>query len=223
MNLEISQRKKSLNFFLILLISFAIFNLGYIIDQTFRWTDAYEGFVNGIFHITVFGIGWFLYVLPWGLFVFIIYRWRKWKRYRSLLVLAPSIALLIYFVGSLVFWPETPNERFKRFTGVSLPASVSNLHWHFSGGGIADYDDTYYFTCKSEETDRLIKNMKLEKDPYFEKEGGYSPVNVLPNCPDYSTWDGLSQYRGGKDNGEWFYYLLTDSSKTKVYVVVGCI
>jgi hypothetical protein len=42
------QDKKRLHFGLLLLISFALFNLGYIVDQAVRWSDHAQGFLNGV-------------------------------------------------------------------------------------------------------------------------------------------------------------------------------
>ena len=32
----------------LLLISFAVFNLGYIVDETIRWSDHLQGLANGL-------------------------------------------------------------------------------------------------------------------------------------------------------------------------------
>jgi hypothetical protein len=58
-------------FGLLLLISFAVFNLGYIVDQTLRWSDHLQGFANGIFHIMFSGIAWCMFLLPCILVIFL--------------------------------------------------------------------------------------------------------------------------------------------------------
>jgi hypothetical protein len=60
MSEEPTQDKKRLHFGLLLLISFTLFNLGYIVDQTVRWSDHAQGFFNGVVHILFFGVGWCL-------------------------------------------------------------------------------------------------------------------------------------------------------------------
>ncbi|MEM8954575.1 MAG: hypothetical protein AAGD22_10530, partial [Verrucomicrobiota bacterium] len=66
---------KRLSFGLLLLISFVLFNIGFIIDQTIRWSDPIYGFLNGVFHVFIFGFVWIVYVLPWSLLILGLYRW----------------------------------------------------------------------------------------------------------------------------------------------------
>jgi hypothetical protein len=216
--------KKRLHFGLLLLISFALFNLGYIVDQTVRWSDHAQGFLNGVIHILFFGIAWCFYLLPWSLIVFGLYRWRGWKRFRTQWVLAPAVLVLLATIGGLLVQLPTPARRFKNFAKTELPANAENLNYHFSGGGVADYGDTYYFETTPEEVDRIIGDMRLEEDEYYGREGlTHTSVSALPGCPDYSTWKAAKQYKGWDDKQHWFYYLITDDSRTKVYMMIGCI
>lgn len=215
---------KPMHFGLLLLISFVIFNLGYIVEQTFRWSNHLHGFVNGVFHVMVFGIVWCLYLLPWSLIVFAIYRWRDWKRFRTHWALAPAILALVVSIGSLIMKPPTPENRFKSFAKVELPNRIQNLHYDFSGGGIVDYGDTYYFETTPDEVDRLIADMRLKEDEYYGREGlSHTSVSRLPDCPDFSAWSGAKQYRANDEETGWFFYLITDASRTKVYMLIGCI
>lgn len=105
-------------------------------------------------------------------------------------------------------------------TKAELPALASDLHYSFSGGGLADYGDQYYFKCLPEDVDRLIEGMKLTPDQSYKGPGSYTIISGLPGCPDPDMWDGSSQYR--RDDKTWFYYLLANQSKTEVYVFIGC-
>lgn len=217
-------KPKRLNFGLLLLISFALFNLGYIVDQTVRWSDHVHGFMNGVVHILFFGIAWCFYLLPWSLVVFALYRWRKWERFRTQWILAPALLVLLATIGGLLFQPPTPSRRFKNFAKTELPANAQNLHCHFTGGGVADYGDTYYFETTPQEVERIIAEMRLDEDEFYGREGlTHTTVSPLVGCPDFSTWEGARQYRGWDDNQHWFYYLITDASRTKVYMMIGCI
>lgn len=216
--------KKRLHFGLLLLISFALFNLGYIVDQTVRWSDHAQGFFNGVVHILFFGIAWCFYLLPWSLIVFALYRWRGWKRFRTQWALAPAVLVLLAMIGGLLFQPPTPSRRFKGFAKTELPSNARNLHYHFSGGGVADYGDTYYFETTPDEVGRIIGDMRLEADEFYGREGlTHTSVSRLPGCPDFSTWKGAKQYKGWDDRQHWFYYLITDATRTKVYMMIGCI
>jgi hypothetical protein len=224
MSQEPTQDTKRLHFGLLLLISFALFNLGYIVDQTVRWSDHAQGFFNGVVHILFFGIAWCFYLLRWSLVVFALYRWRGWKHHRTQWVLAPAVLVLLVMIGGLLFQPPTPSRRFKNFAKTELPPNAQNLHYHFSGGGVADYGDTYYFETTPEEVGRIIGEMRLDEDESYGREGlTHSNVSRLPGCPDFSTWEGAKQYKGWDDKQHWFYYLITDGTRTKVYMMVGCI
>lgn len=210
------------NFALLLLVSFTLVNLGYIIDQTIRWSDHVIGFYNGVVHVIFIGIAWCFWFLPWSLIIFALYRWRKWTRFRALWVLAPAVLVLLSILGGLVLNPPTPEWRFKAFAKTELPTNARNLHFDFSGGGVADYNDTYYFETTPEEVDRIIAEMGLrENGDYGRTEFAYAAISLLPNCPDYSTWEDAKQYLG--DMESWRYYLITDASRTKVYIMIGCI
>ena len=224
MSEDTQDNPKRLHFGLLLLISFALFNLGYIIDQTVRWSDHSQGLVNGVFHILFFGIAWCVYLLPWSLVIRALYRWRKWRRFRTQWVLAPAVLVLLATIGSLLFQPPTPSKRFKNFAKTELPTNAQNLHYQFTGGGIADYGDTYYFETTPDEVDRIIAEMRLSEDELYGREGlTHTSVSPLADCPDFSTWDGAKQYKGWDDKQHWFYYLITDASRTRVYMMVGCI
>ena len=212
---------KHLNFWLLLVISFVLCNLAFIIDQTFRWSNHAEGFMNGIYHILFLGIAWLVYFIPWSLLIFTLYKWRKWKRFRTLWVLAPAIFIFLSMIAGLIFQPPIPAKRFKRFTRTELPANIQNLHYNFSGGGIADYYDTYYFETTPEEVDRIISAMGLDENKsYPAEEARYLSPSQLEVYPDISTWKDAKQYKS--DNHAWFYILLTDASRTKVYIQMGC-
>lgn len=212
---------KPLHFGLLLLISFAIFNLGFIVEQTVRWSNHLEGFACGVFHVVFLGFAWCVYLLPWSLLIFVFYRWRKWRRFRAYWVLAPAVLFMLAPIGGLILYPPTPSHRFKHLAKTELPGDIQNLHFHFSGGGMADYSDTYYFETSPEEVDRLISDMGLEEDLNFHNKRSDTSVSALPDCPDFTSWPDAKQYRRHDDG--WFYYLITDASKSRVYILIFCI
>ncbi len=216
---------KRLHFALLMLFSFLAFPVGYTIDQTFRWTDHWEGFLSGLIQGGILGVPWCLiYILPWSLIIFGLYRWRRWQRFRTQWILAPSILIVVVMVGSLILDPPSPARRFAKFGKTALPVNARDLHYRFTGGGFADYGDTYYFTTTPSEVDRLIRDMKLEENGSYSILGmshtGFTP---LPGCPDFSSLKGAKQFTGWDERQHWFYHLVTDSTRTQVYVIVGCI
>jgi len=223
MNETHGQDSKQPHFGMLLVISFVIFNLGFIVDQTFSWSDHPRGFMNGLLHVMVYGIVWFICLLPWSLIVFALYRWRKWRKFRAQWVLAPAVLVLLVALGTLIVHPPAPRSRFRRFAKTELPVNARNLHFHFTGGGLADYGDTYYFETTPEEVERIIRELNLSHDPAYFFEGRYhTSIEKIPGCPDFQSWVGARQYRGHDADKHWFYSLITDSSKTHVYMLICC-
>lgn len=217
---------KRVHFGLLLVYSFLLWSGGYVIDQTIRWSNHFEGFVNGAFHaLFIMSLVWAVYLGPWSALIWILYRWRGWRRYRTLWVLGPAVLAFALQMGSLIVSPPTARARFERFAGAELPEELKDLRVHFTGGGITDYGDIYHFTCTPDETGRLIRGMRLDEDPAFgnsEAGPGSSFTIPLPHgWPDHREWDGRVQYRGGPEG--WFFYLLTDESRTRVYIFTGSI
>jgi len=191
----------------------------YVIDQTFRWTDHAQGFANGVFHIWILGIASLCYGTPWLLAVWGLYRWRGWRKYRTAWMLAPAVAMAVYCLGVLLVNPPTPARRFQSHVNVELPKNVQNLQWSFSGGGFDGFTDTYYFKTSPEEVGRLIMEMNLTLDT-----GGTirnaSGLPRLPDAPDPAQWPGVVRFfrHGQGEQAGWGYELLTDATRTHVFI-----
>lgn len=206
----------------LLLMSFGIFSLSFLIDQMLRWSDPIKGLESGVVHIGLFGVFWVLILAIWSLIIFGLYNWRNWQRFRSQWVLAPALLVLITFIVSLVLDPPTPSQRFSRFAKTELPANAGNLKFEFLGGGIADYCDTYYFETTPAEVDRLIREIGLVEDEFYtpSKHG----LRRLPGAPDPATWPTSRRFRNRQDvELRWFHELITDGTKTRVYIQIMCI
>lgn len=205
----------------LLFMSFGILSLSFLLDQMLRWSDPIKGLESGLVHIGFLGIFWLLSLAIWGLVIFGLYRWRNWQRFRSQWVLLPALLVLISFLLSLVLDPPTPSRRFSRFAKTELPATAANLKFEFLGGGIADYCDTYYFESTPAEIDRLIREMDLVEDPVYEPSK--HSMRVLPGAPDPATWPKSRRFRSRHDAElRWFSELITDGTKTRVYVQIMC-
>ena len=222
---EDAPKPKRLHFVLLLFLSFLVFVAGFTFEQTFSWTNRLDGFMSGLIQGGMLGVAWCLiYVLPWSLLIFGLYLWRGWERFRTQWILAPSILIVILVAGSLITHPPSPAKRFKRFAKTELPANAQNVNFRFSGGGFADYADTYYFKTTSKEVDRIIADLGLAEDEFYGREGmSHTIVSPLPGSPDFSSWGGSKQFKGWDERQHWFYYLITDSTRTHAYVMIGCI
>jgi hypothetical protein len=204
----------------LLFMSFGILCLSFLLDQMLRWSDPIRGLESGVVHIGLFGVFWVLSLSIWSLVIFGLYRWRNWQRFRSQWVLLPAFLVLISFLLSLVLDPPTPPQRFSRFAKTELPATAENLKFEFLGGGIADYCDTYYFETTPEEVDRLIREIGLVEDEL------YTPSNhrfrKLPDAPDPAEWPGSRRFQKSDAHAHWFHELITDATRTRVYIQISC-
>ena len=220
-----TQKPKRLHFAFLLLLSFLVFLAGFTFEQTFSWTNHLDGFMSGLIQGGMLGVAWCLiYVLPWSLIIFGLYRWRGWERFRTQWILAPSILIVILLAGSLITDPPSPANRFKRFAKTELPTNAQNINFRFRGGGFADYADTYYFKTTPVEVDRIIADLGLAEDQIYGRQGkSYTIVTPLPGSPDFASWKSRKQFTGWDERQQWFYYLITDSTRTHVYVMIGCI
>ncbi|MGE9269021.1 MAG: hypothetical protein ACQKBY_13090 [Verrucomicrobiales bacterium] len=208
----------------LLALSFLLFNLGPVLEETARWTRPASGFRNGLFHVLLFGIIWFLFLFPWSLLIYGLYRWRNWRRFRSFWVLFPALLALFGSVAGLVFDPPTPEKRFYSDTGIEW-SPESHMKGHFlSGGGFIDMSDHYYFETSPAVVERLVQELKLEEEADYGVEDWVRvQIELLPGCPDYREWLNATYYTVFVEDSGWFYYLLTDETRTKVYLHAGCI
>ena len=207
-----------------LLLSLPLFGVGYMIEQAIRWTNHFDGLMVGLVHLAFFCLAAPIYLIPWALIVHFSFRKRTNQKRRTLWMLGPSILMCLLSISSLVTNPPTPWHRFKQLAKADLPAKMESLNFHFSGGGLADYHDTYYFKTSPTEVDRLIREMRLEEDEFYgDSSTSHTIIGPLPGSPDFKKWLEHKQFRGGRDEGSWHYYLITDKLKTQVYINVGCI
>ena len=220
--LEEVNSAKPMHFGLAAFLSLPIAGVGFVISQTVRWTDHMAGFVNGLFHLLFMSFVWPIYMVPWCLAVWFSYRKRESKRHRTLWILGPAILLSLVGVLGVVIDPPSPEKRFEAFTKTRLPTNHSDLEVHFSGGGVADYGDTYYFKTTPSEIDRLIREMKMEEETLSEHGFAWTQMKQLPGSPDFKSWKGARQYKWFDSKLHWFSYLITDAAKTQAYIFVGC-
>lgn len=214
--------KKPIHIAWVLVISFAVFHVGPIIDQSARWTDHYFGFMNGLFMSLLLSIIWIVAVVPWLLLVYGLYRWHGWTRYRTAIALVPSFLMLLVSLGELAFRPPDPYKRFEQFAHTPIPKSATSLHFHHEGGGFADYGDVYYFVCSKGDAQALIGALAVS---LLEGEGvdSYASFRTLPGAPDFHSWPGRRIYQRYDEKRGWFYHVVTDASETQVYVSLSCI
>lgn len=207
---------------LLLVVSFVISVSSYIVDQAVRWSDHFRGAFNGLVHVFLFGFLWLLLVLPLSLVIYGLFRWRGWQRFRSSAILLPAIVFFILGVTNLLTDPPTAANRLRRLANVELPPTAREIRTHFIGGGIADYEDIYFFRCAPDDTESLIRALILQPATQDFNQNLFERA-PFPLWPDPSTWAGSTLYRGESEDGSWFFYLRTDAAREQVYLLVCCI
>lgn len=210
-----------LPFALLLVISYALFNLGLLIDQTIRWTDHWRGFQNGVAHILAFTFSWCFACLPWSLIIYALNEWKGYFAPRAVWVLAFPGAIFLATLAFLVLDPPTARARFKYVSGVALPATAQDVHASFSGGFFADHTDIYYFRIIQEEMTRLLEDLQFKDGRHFKSTHfpPDSPLNPLPGCPDFRSWSDAQFYSGEIEGSPWFFNMIVNDTKTEAYVI----
>ncbi|MES2595524.1 MAG: hypothetical protein V4662_09325 [Verrucomicrobiota bacterium] len=211
-----------LGFGKLLLISFALFTGSFVIDQTIRWSDPLDGLLSGLIQIIFTGSSWVVFMLPWSLAVWGIYRWCHWQRFRTHWVLGPAVLQVLLASAGLFVSPPTTQGSFRRFAKAEIPSDAKNIQYHQSGGGLADYSIHCYFECSEQSLEKLATDMHMgeQREMTAEEAEFLSPIKPRPGFPDYTKWVGGRRYSSESRN--WFFDIFTDPTKTKVYVKIGC-
>jgi len=219
------EKPKQMNIALLLLISLALFNAAFVLNEAFRWSNPIEGFMNGLIHGLFISIPYLIVAILWSVLAEAVCTLFKWRRVRSHAILLPAYAFTALMVVGFVMAPPTAERRFESRTGIELPKNALNLECHFFGGGFVDYTDRYYFQTTPDEVERLIEGMELKEGQLFRGDKGYLiSFMPLPDCPDFNDWPEAKLYsKFEMPASGWFYYLITDDSRTKVYIMIGCI
>jgi hypothetical protein len=169
-----------------------------------------------------------VFLLPITLGVLFLIRRRNLPPWlRALLVTAPVLVLALpYLVGGLIR-PMSVEKTFEKRMRHALPAGATGLRsWYFHGIGERHY--MFSFQTTPDATDDLVKFTAcdiIEHPAMLDAELGVHyelPINgvaVPKGWPRPKTWEGLQVYRS--DQIKDYCYILTDASKTKVFVMVG--
>lgn len=213
-----------MNAFGAMLLCLALWHAPLQLSFMIEWTDWKLGTISGLMHGLFTGIPWVFVALPWIAVVLLIYRRRKWQRFRTLFILLPGLVMFVPWTASLPNMFPVADKRFLRTTQVSLPANRTDLHTFFVGGGIADYSDAYFFRTTPNEVQRLIDGMGMELTEKENHVWSHHPLERHSqrwNTPAITSWPDHHIYARSRDG--WTYLLITDGERTQVYMLVHCI
>lgn len=176
-------------------------------NEGLRWSNFWSGFETAVFSLLILLIPpliLFVAAWIWNLLCLRIIRPSRHPRLVRIAMVIPAFGLLTY---SIVTRPSSP-ERFEQITGVAFPENYSEAFFSHVGGGITDHSHVFVFNTSPEETERLIQELDLH--PRDSSDGGFD--QILEAHP-----DGKIYYRADEDRN-WYYELVTDVTRTKVWI-----
>ena len=189
--------------------------LGMIAGYAIRNTDVMGGAMIGLLQGTFISPFLLIVNVPLGAVGLAIGKIGKLRSYRTAISLVLASAISIVDIGSAIYQRATPKQALQRWTGVAFPQGAT-IHRHsYFGGGLADARYVFVFTCSAEETGRLIRELELSGNPFHEAYSRRPEIDleVWQPAEDWSQADG----KGSAD----YLELITDSTRTKVYLAFG--
>jgi len=142
-----------------------ICSVGLIVEKIVNLGSVREGLWGGVM-ASAFTTPFLLIVaLPLGWLGSQVGSWRKWRRYRLWITFALPLLFVLVGVGGALKGRYFPQRRFQQITGVEFPRDARMERYVFKNGYSPhpEWSCTYEFICPAEETDRLIREMKLER------------------------------------------------------------
>ncbi len=195
--------------------------LGIIVTGAVSNTDVLQGAEMGAMNGIVLSPLMLIVTLPLGLLGWGIGTWNPLRRWRLWISLALPVLLPFSGIVGAAKDRLDPGRRFTRLTGVAFPASAKVVHWEFSGGGFADLLHTYELICTPEETDRLIRELKLAKNRHGMSSLGWS--SGVGTVVGSGAWR-IHEVWSGNDAGHAdFVEIQLDASRTRLRLICGTI
>lgn len=183
------------------------------------WTNKTRGLSSGLFDAILLSIPFVIIFLPiMGLILFLIRRRQLSPLLRILIVTAPVLACSLLMLGSTLLTALDTEGRFEQRMNCELPESAENFHAYFSGGGLSDHTDLFYFKISPHDIQHL-----LESRPYTLRAPETLTYFFIPDpptgWPNPKNWDGLKVYT--LDEGFWSYHILINHDQTQVFIIAG--
>ncbi|MDR2981027.1 MAG: hypothetical protein LBV12_02130 [Puniceicoccales bacterium] len=196
--------------------------------QAQTWTNPADGIRNGLWHVLLLVLpAWIFMLLPIHALAYFLCSRYQWYRFLFWGTLTLPSCVLLSSIPGICVGPPPPEFHFEALTKIPFPQSAHERKTYFTGGLLTDRCDTFYFRCSAEDTNNLIRALKLQLSN--EELTHYMTNSFIPDkgWPDPAKWEGLKLYRG--DDGDSrkdafayrFYELLTDESRTQVHLLIS--
>ncbi len=170
----------------------------------------------------------FVLMLPIILLILVLIRGRNLRpSFRSLIVLAPVLVLCGPRWVEAAFDPADPRIPFFKGMNAQLPKDAADFKaWFSHAPGETKY--MFSFRCSPESTDTLLASAPYKAvenptmlDPDFSRfyQLPIGGLTVPRGWPEPKTWSGLKVHQSEVSGG--YRYLMTDESRTQVFILVG--
>lgn len=172
----------------------------------------------------VFAPASLIMLIPLGLLGRAVGSIGRLRPYRWWIGLALPLGLAFFPIVGRVLDRIDPGRRFERITQVRFPPETRNLEVFHAGGYVADITETYTFECRPAESERLVRDLKLQRQEGVESRimggtgSGFSPSA--------RGWSNPSLFRPADDDPPGhtdFFEMFVDGSGTRVHIIFGTI
>jgi len=199
-----------------------------VLGGALQWTNPLSGAISGASEGLIIAPFLLIYTIPAGLIGWGIGSWRPLRSWRLALSLIFAAAMPLWTVAEIAVDRMHPDRPFTRLTKVAFPQGAAISECHLEGGGLSDLNYTYVFTCSPEETERLIRELKLTKNSdgrtRLDEPGvGTKVAGGTWIIEEVWSFDRDFDADPPGNGGAHFVELQTDSTRTKVRLVCGTI
>ena len=222
MNKESTKQKFSQRWWTLLLVGMIIYLASFCAEGAFRFTDTFHGVTTQFFSAVLLLP---FVVVPQSLLILFFWITRSIpiiQRWRTMIVLSPSLIIAGLMLFGLIAEPPTATGRFEKMIVSPIPDSVSNLKSFHGGGGLDADLYVVYFDVDPADFNAILRShsftlSKHNEDHWFRE----AFANIFPSSFDLESKDGRELYVA-RDRTKWTYaYLVTDKYHKRVYFFAG--
>jgi hypothetical protein len=200
-----------------------------VLGGALQWTNPLSGAISGASDGLIIAPFLLIFTIPAGLIGWGIGSWRPLRNWRLALSLIFAAAMPLWTVAKIAVERMHPDRPFTRLTKVAFPQGATISECHLQGGGLADLNYTYEFTCSQAETERLIRELKLSKsdtgESFWGPSGAGSTVGGSGGWKIEEVWSFDRDFDSDPPDtgGAHYIELHTDTTRTKVRLICGTI
>ncbi len=221
---------KPFHFALVTAASFIICFSSLGVVQLACWINGIDGFFITPWDLMAIIVVWGCAILPYSIFLALMYRWFKWKRVRTAWLLAPAILFCAFFIFINLNDNLTPEGTFSRIITHPVPDSLNNLRVNIARSLMGGNQWIFYFELDPVDAEKLMQihpfehtDMTLDDINLFRKNDNnecalerftwFDSGWPLPH-----TWSDAEIHTYRDPESHRMYFLITDSLHRSFYV-----